>query len=177
MGADCADLNNDGQASVYECFLHAARQTSAFYETNGLLATESALIDDNGDGRGSELELLVRFETSTNRIVDGDYSRLWSLVLNEDEMKLTPDQRRRRNVLERQILELSRKRTEYADESQFYAVTEPILLEIARIYTENEASPEPEPKPAVEAETPPVENGDEEQVESPVVTPGESPEP
>ena len=174
-----ADLNNDGQASVYECFLHAARQTSAFYETNGLLATESALIDDNGDGRGSELELLDRFETGTNRIVDGDYSRLWSLVLNEDEMKLTPDQRRRRNVLERQILELRRKRSEYADESVFYAAAEPILLEIARIYTETEASPEPEPEPEVEveAETQPVEKDDEEHVKSPVVAPGESPEP
>ena len=168
-----ADLNNDGQASIYECFLHAARQTSAFYETNGLLATESALIDDNGDGRGSELQLLERFETGTNRIVDGDFSQLWSLVLNDDEMKLTPDQRRRRNVLERQILELRRKRSEYTDESAFYAATEPILLEIARIYTETEAPPEPE----VKEQTPPVEKDDEEQVESPEAVPSESSEP
>ena len=133
-----ADLNNDGQASVYECFLHAARQTNAFYETNGLLATEHALIDDNGDGRGSGLELLERFEIGEARKVDGDYARLWSLVLNEDEMKLNPDQRRRRNVLERQVLELRRKRAEFSDESAFYAAVEPVLVEIAQIYAENE---------------------------------------
>lgn len=131
-----ADLDNDGQASVYECFLHAARQTNAFYETNGLLATEHALIDDNGDGRGSGLELLEQSELGV-RQVDGDYARLWSLVLNEDEQKLSPDQRRRRNALERQILELRRKRGEFPDEAAFYAKVEPILVDIARIYSED----------------------------------------
>ncbi|MCB1097457.1 MAG: hypothetical protein R3F19_22555 [Verrucomicrobiales bacterium] len=146
-----ADLNNDGQASVYECFLYAARQTAAFYETNGLLATEHSLIDDNGDGRGSELDLLERYEVNSTKLIDGDYARLWSLVLNDDEMKLTPDQRRRRNVLERQILELRRKRGDYAEESAFYADAEPLLLEIARIYTEIEdVNSEPEPESQAE---------------------------
>lgn len=137
-----SDLDNDGQASVYECFLHAARQTNAFYETNGLLATEHALIDDNGDGRGSGLDLLERFEFGKSRIVDGDYARLWSLVLNEDEMMLTADQRSRRNALESKVLEFRRKRSDYADASAFFAEVEPVLLEIARIYAENENTEE-----------------------------------
>lgn len=155
-----SDLNNDGQASVYECFLYAARQTKAFYETNGLLATENALIDDNGDGRGSGLELLERFEFGNSRIVDGDYARLWSLVLNEDEMKLTPDQRRRRNVLERKVLEFRRNRSEYADEAVFYSEVEPILMEIAQIYREGEVTPTDPPE-----ETQATPEVDEEKIE------------
>ena len=162
-----ADLNNDGQTSVYECFLHAARQTKAFYETNGLLATEHALIDDNGDGRGSGLELLERFALDSQRIVDGDYARLWSLVLNEDERKLTPDQRRRRNAIERKVIELRRQRAEFSEEEKFYAEAKTLLLEIAQIYEENENTPAPEeadgsgPEPEVESNS-----GDGEDVES-----------
>jgi len=131
-----ADLNNDGQASVYECFLYACRQTKAYYETNGLLATEHALMDDNGDGRGTGLELLERFEINPQKVIDGDFARLWSLALNESEKGLTPLQRKRRNTLEREILDLRRRRSEF-EEAEFYAKVEPILTDIAKIYEEN----------------------------------------
>jgi len=43
-----ADLDKDGQVSLLEAFLIASRRTSEFYKVEGRLATEHALIDDNG---------------------------------------------------------------------------------------------------------------------------------
>lgn len=50
-----ADLNRDTRISVYEACEQAAMLTRAWYESEGLIATEHALLDDNGDRRGSRL--------------------------------------------------------------------------------------------------------------------------
>src|SRR5213076_1421481 len=47
-----ADLDKDGQTSLLEAFLVAAKRVDASYTEAGLLATEHALLDDNGDGLG-----------------------------------------------------------------------------------------------------------------------------
>src|SRR2546423_1632058 len=43
-----ADLDKDGQTSLLEAFLMASRRVSQFYQIEGRLASEHALIDDNG---------------------------------------------------------------------------------------------------------------------------------
>ena len=48
-----ADLDKDQQVSLLEAFLAAAHRTAEFYKTEGRLATEHPLIDDNADGRGT----------------------------------------------------------------------------------------------------------------------------
>ena len=48
-----ADLDKDGQTSLLEAFLMASRRVAEFYNTEGRLATEHALLDDNGDGLGT----------------------------------------------------------------------------------------------------------------------------
>jgi len=50
---DDSDLNKDGRISLLEAFQYAHREVERFYETRNLLATEHALLDDNGDGEGS----------------------------------------------------------------------------------------------------------------------------
>lgn len=50
-----ADLNRDGRISVAEACGQAASLTEAWYTSTGNLATEHALLDDNGDGRGVRL--------------------------------------------------------------------------------------------------------------------------
>ena len=47
------DLDKDGRVSVLESFVYARNKTAEWYEGQGLLATEHALLDDNGDGRGT----------------------------------------------------------------------------------------------------------------------------
>lgn len=51
------DVNEDGQATLFDLYLLTAKHTLEDYAANEFLATEHALIEDNGDGRGSEVQL------------------------------------------------------------------------------------------------------------------------
>lgn len=54
LRAPDADTDQDGHTSVLETFVYANRLTADFYARAGRLATEHALLDDNGDGVGRE---------------------------------------------------------------------------------------------------------------------------
>lgn len=49
-----ADLDKNGRVSVWEAFAAASMGVRRYYTQRGQLATEHALIDDNGDGVGRE---------------------------------------------------------------------------------------------------------------------------
>lgn len=50
---DTADTDKNGRVSVLEAFDYARREVARVYESENLLLTEHALLDDNGDGLGS----------------------------------------------------------------------------------------------------------------------------
>ena len=50
-----ADRNRDERISVWEACRQAASLTEAWYRGRGLIATEHAILDDNGDGLGTRL--------------------------------------------------------------------------------------------------------------------------
>ena len=54
LKATDSDTDQDGHISVLEAFVYANRLTSEFYTRAGRLATEHALLEDNGDGVGRE---------------------------------------------------------------------------------------------------------------------------
>ena len=49
-----ADADKNGRVSVLEAFIYATRETADWYKKGNRLATEHALMDDNGDGTGHE---------------------------------------------------------------------------------------------------------------------------
>lgn len=51
------DVDRDGRYTLYDLYLYTARETAVEYATGELLATEHALLDDSGDGRGTELQI------------------------------------------------------------------------------------------------------------------------
>jgi hypothetical protein len=53
LTGDGADVDKDGRVSVLEAFEFARREVARFYEAEGRLQTEHALLDDDGDGEGS----------------------------------------------------------------------------------------------------------------------------
>ena len=53
-GEEDADQNRDERVSMLEAFVYARARVVQSYETDGLLATEHAMLDDNGDGEGSD---------------------------------------------------------------------------------------------------------------------------
>lgn len=51
------EMDRDGHLTLLDLYLWIARDTAQEYMTGMLLATEHALIDDNGDGRGTEVQI------------------------------------------------------------------------------------------------------------------------
>ena len=51
------DVDRDGRLSVFDLYIALTKNIAQRYVTNMLLSTEHALLDDNGDGRGTELQL------------------------------------------------------------------------------------------------------------------------
>jgi hypothetical protein len=54
LGSLDADLDKDGRVSMLESFTWARQRTVASYEKDGQILTEHALLDDDGDGKGSD---------------------------------------------------------------------------------------------------------------------------
>lgn len=56
FAGEVADTDKDERVSVLEAYAYARREVERSFEEEGLLATEHALLDDNGDGVGSGFE-------------------------------------------------------------------------------------------------------------------------
>ncbi len=132
-----ADLDKDGQASLLEAFLLASARVREFYQQEARLATEQALIDDNGDGRGTPATWFrgihpVR-QAKAGATLDGPRAHQFLLVPNEAERNMPAEVRNRRDELERKIAAL-RQDKEKLEEDAYYAQLEPLLLDLARLY-------------------------------------------
>jgi len=54
LAAPEADLDKNGRISIWEAFTYASRLQKEHFDQQGLLVTERALIEDNGDGKGRD---------------------------------------------------------------------------------------------------------------------------
>jgi hypothetical protein len=132
-----SDLDKDGQISLLESFLSASHRTNEFYKTEGRLATEHALLDDNGDGLGTPAEWF-RGVIATKRArdgapLDGLRAHQFHLVRSQAEQQLAPEVRARRDKLEQQIAAL-REKKEKMNEEKYFQELEKLLLELAKVY-------------------------------------------
>ena len=59
-----SDADNDGRVSLLEAFTHAAKQIDDWYRRQSLLKTETAVLEDNGDGVPSPQPWRYRQENS-----------------------------------------------------------------------------------------------------------------
>ncbi len=121
-----ADLDQDKQVSLLEAFRHASKAAATYYENEGRLATEHALIDDNGDGVGTRYEMI-------EGAADGDRASQLVLVLSEEEQKLTDAQRSTRNGLERDLKSLKEQRTKLSDD-EYYTKLEALMRKLGEVY-------------------------------------------
>jgi hypothetical protein len=132
-----ADLDKDGQTSLLEAFLVAARQVEQYYQDQGRLLTEHALIDDNGDGLGTPADWFqgVRAVKSAaeGKSADGVRAHQMFLVRGEAEQQLPPQVRARRDELEQKLSAL-RLRKSKMNEDDYYHQLEALMVENARIY-------------------------------------------
>jgi hypothetical protein len=138
-----ADLDKDGQTSLLEAWLTASHTVGAFYTAAGRLATEHALLDDNGDGLGTPAEWFrgVRpiQKARDDTTLDGYRAHQFHLVPSPTETAMPGELRTRRDQLELKILELRDARARFS-ETDYFARLESLLREIARIYEQIEPS-------------------------------------
>jgi hypothetical protein len=138
-----ADLDKDGQVSLLEAFLMASRRTAEFYKVENRLSTEHALIDDNGDGLGTQADWFrgVRAVKAPKdkAAVDGAFAQHFCLIRSDAENKLTEEQRKKRDELERAVVSYREKKSKLP-EDEYYRGLEKLLLDLARIYETNSGS-------------------------------------
>jgi hypothetical protein len=135
-----ADLDKDGQVSLLEAFLMASRRAAEFYKVEARLATEHALIDDNGDGLGTQADwfrgLRAIKAPKDKAAVDGAFAQHFCLIRSEAENKLTDEQRKKRDELEHAVLSYREKKSKLP-EDEYYRGLEKLLLDLARVYETN----------------------------------------
>lgn len=132
-----SDLDKDGQISLLEAFLSASYRTAEFYKTEGRLATEHALVDDNGDALGTPFDWFrgVRAvkKAEDKAPLDGDRAHQFHLVRSQEEQQLTPELRARRDALELEIAQLRERKAKMSEEA-YYRELETKLLALAAVY-------------------------------------------
>lgn len=147
FGEPESDLDQDDQVSLLEAFLVASAQVEEFYDTEGRLAGEHAILDDNGDKKGTPAEWFhgVRAIKSAKKgaTVDGARAHQLHLVLSPTEQALSSETRATRDALELSVADLRNRKSELG-EMDYYQELEILLLKLARVYRSN-GSAEVEP--------------------------------
>ena len=129
FAGEMADTDKDERVSVLEAFAYARREVERSFEEEGLLATEHALLDDNGDGEGSDFE--------DEGDLDGALARTVFLSrgggrVTEAEIAADPELAAlygRRQELEERIATLTALR-DTMDEERYEAELEELLVEL-----------------------------------------------
>ena len=124
-----ADIDRNGRRSVYEAFVYASSRVEQHYEQRGQLATERALIDDDGDGRGREAD---------GEGPDGARASVAYLDVDRAAIVTDPDLLRlmqRRDALVDEVEELKKRRL-MMPEGEYDALLEKILIDLALVSRE-----------------------------------------
>jgi hypothetical protein len=97
FSTESADADKNGRISMLEAFQYARAEVTRAYEREGLLATEHAMLDDNGDKTGTQ--------TPSPTGADGKLAAGLSLGSAADAAPLPDDPKLRALYLERRDLE------------------------------------------------------------------------
>jgi hypothetical protein len=134
-----ADLDKDDQVSLLEAYLLASARVREFYSSEGRLATEHALLDDNGDRLGTPADWFkgVRaVKTAKNGArPDGLRASQFHLVRGPREQQFPAEVRERRDQIEQNLARLRERKGELS-EDEYFKLLEPLLIELSRLYEE-----------------------------------------
>lgn len=123
------DLDKNGRTSLFEVFAAASAAVKQHYEQKGQLATERAVLDDNGDGKGRE---------ATVEGPDGGVARISYLDAESAIESSSPELAalaKRRRTLEMQAEEHKQLKGVMPD-AEWNATFEKLMLELAQVSAE-----------------------------------------
>lgn len=122
-----ADLDRNGQLSLLEVFNHTRRSVEAWYEEQGRLATEHAVMDDTGDGN-----FVAEPEPLEGDGLLAEVAYLDTLQMSREQLSpQARELRTRMQELERSVVLLRGRKTDYL-ESEYWQRMESLLIELAQ---------------------------------------------
>lgn len=126
LNAQDADADQNGRISVLEAFNYANRLTAEFYTRVGRLATEHALLEDNGDGlghRGAE-----GGDGSLARVIYLDSLTAAQAASNVETARLLKERTR----LEEEIEQVKARKSDM-QEVAYWSELEKLFVELAKV--------------------------------------------
>lgn len=133
LTSPAADLDKNGDLSVREAFQYASEKTAQSFTETSHLATENALLDDNGDAEGHRIEELE--EAAEGNLAAVTYLKRRTDVLatvSTENRGAVAEMLRQRDALERDIAEV-KNRKNGMDEDRYYAELETLFVQLARL--------------------------------------------
>jgi hypothetical protein len=155
-----SDLDHDDEVSVHEAFIRASAEVSQFYDAENRIITEHALIDDNGDGKGTPATMFrgtrANAKAKDGAELDGPIASRVTMSPAGNRLPLTPEEIRERASIEIE-LDTLRSNKQTLSEQAYDAKLEPLMLRLAKIYQaaekraerhldDSNAAPEAEPE-------------------------------
>ena len=137
------DLDKDGQTSLLEAYLAASAGVAEFYRQEARLATEHALLDDNGDALGTPADWFRGYRAvrtaKDGAQPDGLRANQFVLIRSGSEAAMPARVRQRRDELEREVANLRQTKSKLA-EDEYYQRLEPLMAELGRLYLDLESA-------------------------------------
>lgn len=136
IGSQKSDLDHDGEVSIHEAFLRASAGVRMFYESEDRLATEHAIIDDNGDGKGTPATMFrgVRPNAEAKEgALDGAAALRVTVTPSGGRLPFTSVELKERAVIEDQ-LDALRGRVGELDQQALDAALLPLMLRLSQLY-------------------------------------------
>jgi len=134
-----ADLDKDGQVSLLEAYLTSSSRVDEYYRAHSQLATEHALLDDNGDHLGTPASwfkgVRATQRAKDGATLDGLRAHQLHLIPSDREREMPAEVRQRRDQLESSIAAL-RDQKEKLKDDEYYTRLEKLMVELARLYRE-----------------------------------------
>ena len=132
-----ADLDKDGQVSLLEAYLTAGSRVEEYYRARSQLASEHALLDDNGDKLGTPANWFKGVRATQRArdgaALDGIRAHQVHLIPSDRERGMPAEMRKRRDELESSIADL-RDQKEKLKDDEYYARLEKLMVELAQLY-------------------------------------------
>lgn len=135
------DIDHDKEVSLLEAFLAASSNTERFYENEARLATEHALLDDNGDRVGTSADFYRGVRpvkaSKTGKAVDGALAAR-IILLSASENASFPEALQKQRAEIEQAIDQLRGQKSLLSEADYFDSLELLMLQLAELYDQAE---------------------------------------
>ncbi len=128
---ETSDLNKDGLLSATEIFIATRDRVVKYYDSKNLLRPEHPLLDDDGDGYGTEMPDLLEGDGMFASEVYIHQTRAVNTASVKSETANSIMEHKKQRILS-QIKELKKKKISFGEDA-YYDELEKLMIELAKV--------------------------------------------